>query len=136
MQERNTTSVHQLQQLPIPISGKLLDYSSPSTGPHYRPHGISPLLLLCLNFVLNIFSILQPSPMSAKCCWSWEVLCCKSHWATFCRDAPLLKTCPSGLCVGCFTEGIKQHALGKNFLQCLFKQYLYTLVVITESLLT
>jgi hypothetical protein len=27
--------------------------------------------------------------MSADCCWSWEILCCKSHWALVCENCPL-----------------------------------------------
>lgn len=82
---------------------------------HMTLEDLSPLLPLCLNFVLIIFSIPWPTPMSANHCCSWEALCCISHWATFCREFPPLKTCSSGLCVGCFAEGIKRDALGKNF---------------------
>lgn len=38
MQERNTTSIHQLRQLPVSAQKAAgLAYPSPSTGPHYRP---------------------------------------------------------------------------------------------------
>lgn len=67
----------------------------------------------CVLIFFSFFQFSNP-PSSASRHWSWEVLCCKSHRAAFCRELPPLKTCPSSLCASCFSEGRKRYALGNS----------------------